>query len=263
MRFLGSLAVLNFAATLLTFVNGIPALDFGKGNAISARMTEVGELPTHSIREAAQNVDNDVKVASLGKRDLKMRLWHAPGGQMLFLLGRNFAVTPIPPELMDLIVGVNQGLPGQLLLRNFYNYIQTRNEDLYDWLHETIEGVGKIGAIWGDGLRYGDFGFAFSIPSQYVAAGSIGGELFQNLVTEVQNWASQNGAAGDVAVQERANGFFNPSIIGGGPSPALKKRSRTSQCPNTNYNVLSIANEVVPSDVDINTYYRWTDPCPN
>ncbi|KAI0968550.1 hypothetical protein F4678DRAFT_464164 [Xylaria arbuscula] len=259
MRFLGAFSLLSLAATFLNPVYGHPTTALDTGNEL---VTKAQELSTTAARVAAPNERKDVENLILGKRDIKMRLWYSSGGQMLFLLGRTLSTNPLPQELIDLIVGRSQGVPGQLLLRNFYNYIETRNDDLFEWLNHSIQGYAQIGGIYGERLRYGDYGFAFNIPTHLISAGTAGEAFFQMLITEVQNWASQNSAAGDVAVQLRSNGFFDPAIIGGGPSPATK-RSRTDQCPNTNYNVLSIANDNVPNDVDINTYYRWVNRCPN
>ncbi|KAI0386460.1 hypothetical protein F5Y04DRAFT_244113 [Hypomontagnella monticulosa] len=252
------LALVGAASALFSTVCGMPT----DSNAVGVRDTAAAEFQASERRapEVDVNIARSETDAVEKRVDIKMRLWWSQGGQVLFLIGRNLNVVGFPQELSDLVAGHTEGAPGQMLLHNFYNFIRTRHEDVYEWLTEQLPPVGvQIGAMWGTAERRGDFGFGINIPHGWTNPGTGGAGLLQRTVDAINDWASQNGAAHMVAIQQRANGFFNPSDIGAGPANKVK-RSRTDQCPK-DYNVLKIANEVVPNDVDFKKYYRWTEPC--
>ncbi|KAI0379830.1 hypothetical protein F5Y04DRAFT_258435 [Hypomontagnella monticulosa] len=263
-------ALVGTTAVLLGAVYGMPA---GSNNAAldvrvaTSQEVEASErLAPNGLPGVVMEKFDTVRSPSddhydMTKRaDIRMRLWWAQGGQVLFLLGRNLNAQGLPVELQNLIQGLGEGTPGQMLLRNFYNFIQQRHADLHEWLTDQVPNVGgQIGAIWGTAARAGDFGFGFNLPGGLTNPGTAGGEFLGMLVNAINEWASQNGAGAMISQQQRSNGFFNPADIGGGPS---NKRSRTDQCPAKDYNVFKIANEVVPNDVDFKRYYRWVGPCP-
>ncbi|KAI2626993.1 hypothetical protein GGS26DRAFT_562339 [Hypomontagnella submonticulosa] len=250
------LALVGAASALFSAVCGMPT-DASSKTALGVRDMAVAEFeaPERRAPEVIPESDGVTK-----RVDIRMRLWWSQGGQVLFLIGRNLNVRGFPQELSDLVAGHTEGAPGQMLLQNFYNFIQRRHSDVYEWLTEQLPPLGtQIGAMWGTAERRGDFGFAINIPGGWTNPGTGGAGLLQRTVDAINDWASQNGAAHMVAIQQRANGFFNPADIGAG-NPHKLKRSRTDQCPK-DYNVLKIADEVVPNDVDFKKYYRWTEPC--
>ncbi|XXH00590.1 hypothetical protein Hte_006938 [Hypoxylon texense] len=276
------LVLAGAASALFSAVCAMPAGEAGNGNgALGARIATPEEvkprapeaLPIVPMEETAVARSLGGADDDLTKRaDIRMRLWWAQGGQVMFLLGRNLNAQGLPVELQNIIQGLGEGTPGQMLLRNFYNFIRQGHADLYEWLTEQVPGAGgQMGAIWGTAARAGDFGFAFNLPGGLTGPGTAGRAFLDMLVGAIGEWAAQNGAGGMLSQQERANGFFNPADIGGGPAPGKKrmatkveerKRSRTGQCPARDYNVFSIANEVIPNDVDFKRYYRWVNPCP-
>ncbi|KAI1366810.1 hypothetical protein F5Y08DRAFT_350704 [Xylaria arbuscula] len=204
--------------------------------------------------KVARTADED---DDLSKRvTMSRHVWWAPGGQAIFMLGLRIA--ELPAEIVDIITGYAEGVPGQLMLRNFYDYLQQTNEDVYQWVTEQLPGVqAQIGAIFGTGDRQGDFGFAFNVPNG-LTNGGAGQQLWNMLIQAMQDWAGQGGQTVDV--QQRANGFYDPTQIGAGPAK-LKARGRPGSCPATNHNFLMDSAQDIPDDVAINTYYRWSGQC--
>ncbi|KAI4858562.1 hypothetical protein F4820DRAFT_442232 [Hypoxylon rubiginosum] len=265
------IALLGVASTLFSTVCGIPVTGSNvEESALSARVAGAIEntAPERRAPEAptvlstristARSVDSGSDDDGLTKRDIRMRLWWAQGGQIVFMLGRTVNNLPLPQELRNIVAGHMEGTPGQMLFRNFMNWVESHHADVHEWLTEQLPEVGaQMGGLWGTGVRNGDYGFAINIPGGWTNPGSGGAALLSATVHAIHEWAGSN-----VAEQQRANNFFNPADIGAGRPPGkMAKRSRTDECPAKDYNILRIANEEVPNDVDFKRYYRWAGEC--
>ncbi|KAI1178004.1 hypothetical protein F4777DRAFT_540178 [Nemania sp. FL0916] len=209
--------------------------------------------------------ESDVMVARTPDQDdalekrvtMSRHVWWAPGGQAILMIG--LRISELPQEIVDTIAGYAEGVPGELMLRSFTDYLQQTNADLHEWVTEQLPGVGaNIGAIFGTGDREGDFGFAFNVPNG-LTNGGAGQQLWNSLVQAMRTWAGQGG--GSVDFQQRANGFYDASQIGAGPANKLKERGRPASCPSTTHDFRKDKTQNIPDDVSINTYYRWAGQC--
>ncbi|XXH02555.1 hypothetical protein Hte_008932 [Hypoxylon texense] len=246
------IALFGAVSTLFSAVCGTPVAGSNVADpALSARAAgAIENAASAADTPAARSVGDDVLI----KRDIRMRLWWAQGGQIVFMLGRTVNNLPLPQELRDIVAGHMEGTPGQMLFRNFMTWVESHHSDVHEWLTEQLPELGaQMGGMWGTGVRNGDYGFAINIPGGWTNPGSAGAALLSATVHAIHEWAG-----GDVAEQQRANSFFNPADIGAG-QPG--RRSRTDQCPAKDYNILKIANEEVPNDVDFKRYYRWAGQC--